>query len=201
MGVTAFLHQKGGTGKSTLAVAAAVVRAADGQPVMLVDADPQGTASEWAQRFGRRFGVEYLNHFHPTFPGLIGPLRKQWPAIIIDGPPSLSEVTESILRSSDRVIIPIRPSMPDLWALPWFAAVVRKLQREGRSLDALLVFNMVVDEPLEPLREEARKRSIPIWEEPIPSDPAFGNLFAGEPLPESLSQLLSRLVDEPPSAA
>jgi chromosome partitioning protein len=201
MGVTAFLHQKGGTGKSTLAVAASIVRAAEGQPVLLVDADPQGTASEWAQRFGRRFGVEYLNHTQPTFPGLIGPLRKQWPVIVIDGPPSLSEVTESILRASDRVIIPIRPSMPDLWSLPWFAAVVRKLQREGRSLDALLVFNMYLGEPLEPLLAEARKRAIPIWDEPIPSDPGFAAMFAGEPLPDTLAQTILRLVDEPPSAA
>jgi chromosome partitioning protein len=201
MGVTAFLHQKGGTGKSTLAVAAAMTRAAQGHPVMLVDADPQGTSSEWAQRFGRRFGVEYLNHLQPTFPTLIGPLRKQWPVIFIDGPPSLSEVTESILRSSDRVVIPIRPSMPDLWALPWFAAVVRKLQREGRRLDAVLVFNMYQGEPLEPLREEAHKRGIPIWDEPIPQDPALPNVFSGEPLPEALAQIVLRLVDEPPSAA
>jgi chromosome partitioning protein len=201
MGVTAFLHQKGGTGKSTLAVAAAMTRAAQGHTVMLIDADPQGTASEWAQRFGRRFGVEYLNHIQPTFPGLIAPLRKQWPAIIIDGPPSLSEVTESILRACDRVIIPIRPSMPDLWALPWFAAVVRKLQREGRRLDAVLLFNMYQGEPLEPLIAEARKRAIPIWDEPIPSDPALAAIFAGEPLPSDLAQILMRLVDEPPSAA
>ena len=114
MAVTAFLHQKGGTGKSTLAIASAIALAGDGKSVLLVDADPQGTSSEWGNRFGEHFGVETHTHIQPNFPALIATLRRQWPMILIDGPPALSEVTESILKASDRVIIPVRPSLPDL---------------------------------------------------------------------------------------
>ena len=201
MAVTAFLHQKGGTGKSTLAIAAAIALARKGRPVLLVDADPQGTVSEWGNRFGKRFGVETHTHFQPNFPALLTPLRRQWPTILIDGPPSLSEVTESILKASDRVIIPVRPSLPDLWALPWFVAVVRKLQREGRALHALLLFNVYRGEPLEPLLAEVKDWSIPVWAEPIPADAALAGLFAGGELPEALAESILRLVEEPDSAA
>ena len=201
MAVTAFLHQKGGTGKSTLAIAAAIALAGDGKSVLLVDADPQGTASEWGNRFGERFGVETHTHIQPTFPALIPSLRRQWPTILIDGPPSLSEVTESILKACDRVIIPARPSLPDLWALPWFAAVVRKLQREGRALQPLLVFNMVDGEPLEPLFEEVRACSLPVWERSIPEDDSLAGLFAGGRLSEPLAEMLLQLVEDPDTAA
>lgn len=201
MTVTAFLHQKGGTGKSTLAIAAAIALASKGRQVLLVDADPQGTASEWGNRFGQQHGVETLLHIQPNFPALIASLRRQWPTVLIDGPPSLSEVSESILKASDRVVIPVRPSPPDLWALPWFVTVVRKLQREGRGLDALLVFNMHKGEPLEPLIEHVRAWPIPVWDEPIPADDALAELFNGAGLPERLADLILRLVDEPDTAA
>jgi chromosome partitioning protein len=201
MTVTAFLHQKGGTGKSTLAIASALALASEGHAVMLVDADPQGTASEWGHRFGRRHGVETHLHIQPNFPSLLAAMRRQWPTVLIDGPPSLSEVTESILHASDRVIIPVRPSIPDLWSLPWFVSIVRKLQREGHRLGAQLVFNMHRGEPLEPLMEQVSAWPIPVWEEPIPADDALAALFAGEPLPENLAELILRLVEEPDSAA
>jgi chromosome partitioning protein len=201
MAVTAFLHQKGGTGKSTLAIAAAIALAGERKTVLLVDADPQGTVSEWGSRFGERFGVETHTHIQPNFPALLAPLRRQWPTILIDGPASLSEVTESILKASDRVIIPVRPSLPDLWALPWFAAIIRKLQREGRPLHPLLVFNMHRGERLEPLIEEMRAWPIPVWEEPIPADDTLAGLFAGATLTEPLAEAILRLVEEPSSAA
>ncbi len=46
MRVLAFLHQKGGTGKSTLAVATACALAARSEPPLLLDADSQGTSSD-----------------------------------------------------------------------------------------------------------------------------------------------------------
>ncbi len=48
MSVYVFASQKGGVGKSTLAVAFAAELNARGRKVLLVDADPQGSASSWA---------------------------------------------------------------------------------------------------------------------------------------------------------
>lgn len=197
MAVTAFLHQKGGTGKSTLAIAAALALQEKGEPALLVDADPQGTASEWANRFGKRFGVESLHHIQPTLATLAESWREEWRHVIVDGPPSLSLMTESILVGVDRVIVPVRPSLPDIWALPWLAALVRKLRREGRAPAAAVAFNMYRGEPLEPLIAEMKQWGLPVWPEPIPASDELAALFAGAALDDASAQRMLRLLEMP----
>ncbi|MCH8843890.1 MAG: ParA family protein [SAR324 cluster bacterium] len=198
MSVVSLLHQKGGTGKSTLAIAAAISYLGAGEKVVLIDADPQGTSGDWGNRFGSAFGLEVVSHIRPNFPALVESLRQDWERIVIDGPPSLSPVTESILAASDRVIVPVRPSLPDLWSIPWFATVVKKLRGSGHPLRPLVVFNMHRGEALEPLNAEISAWNIPAWHESIPADEAFPRLFEGVPLPQRLAEMIGRLIaDEP----
>lgn len=86
MQIIAFLGQKGGTGKTTLATAIAVRAARDGKSVALIDLDPQGSATKWAKRrkgdnpavaarqpfeladtldILRQGGAEFVGHRHP----------------------------------------------------------------------------------------------------------------------------------------
>ena len=58
MPIVGFVHQKGGTGKSTLSIALALALAQAEHRVMLLDTDYQGTASEWGNRHGFRTGIE-----------------------------------------------------------------------------------------------------------------------------------------------
>jgi chromosome partitioning protein len=54
--IIAVLNQKGGVGKTPLAVHIAAALAMQGARVLLVDADPQGSARDWAAaRVGERF--------------------------------------------------------------------------------------------------------------------------------------------------
>ncbi|MEE8395645.1 MAG: ParA family protein [bacterium] len=194
MEVVSFLHQKGGTGKSTLAVGAAAALAARGEAVLLMDADYQGTAQEWGNRFGTRLGVETRSQVQPILHEEVARYRNAVRWLIVDGPPSLSPMTESILRASDRVVIPVRPARPDLWALPWLVAVIKKLRGKGEKPAAKLVFNMVNDEALEPLRQEIAPLGLPVHPTPLPSHPAFKALFEGQPLPADLAaQVLALL--------
>ena len=50
MRTIAFTSQKGGTGKSTLAIGLAVVAMEDGERVFILETDPQGTVSYWSAR-------------------------------------------------------------------------------------------------------------------------------------------------------
>ncbi|MCZ6533943.1 MAG: ParA family protein [SAR324 cluster bacterium] len=194
MKAVSFLHQKGGTGKSTLAIGAATALAARGERVLLLDADHQGTSAEWGNRFGHGFKVSTGAHVQPGLEDALEGLARDQDWVIIDGPPSLSSITEGILRASNKVIIPVRPAPPDLWALPWLAAIAEKLRREGRGPQPLVVVNMHQGEPLEPVLAEIAELQLPTHPQPLPAHPAFPALFEGHALPEHLAKLLLDLL-------
>jgi chromosome partitioning protein len=114
--VIAILNQKGGVGKTTLAVHIATALARKGCTVLLLDADPQGSALDWAA----------ARHGEPLFPvvGLPkGSIHKELPAlagnfdyVIIDGPPRVYNVAQSAIMASDLVLVPVQPSPYDVWA-------------------------------------------------------------------------------------
>ena len=196
MRIVSFLHQKGGTGKSTLAIAAALYLAARGRRVLLLDTDYQGTTSEWGNRYGFEQGVETRSQVQPIVHQEAGRFASMADCLLIDGPPSLSEMSESILRFGGRVVIPVRPNAPDLWALAWLAAMIGKLKREGAALEPLVVFNQVQGESLAPLAEQVRPHRLPVHPTPIPADPAFQALFSGAPLPAPLLELVGGLLGD-----
>ena len=198
MPVVSFVHQKGGTGKSTLAVASAMALAQAGHRVMLLDCDYQGTASEWGIRFGHPFRIESRSQIQPIVHQEIGRFRSQFQWILIDAPPGLSEMTESVLRASDLAVIPSRPSLPDVWAIPWLAAVIRKLGNDGHAVRARVVFNQYNGESLQSLKEELDNWNLPLHPNPLPMDKAFPAVFAGHPLPGPLAEQVLALIEEDP---
>jgi chromosome partitioning protein len=194
MTTVSFLHQKGGTGKSTLSIAAALALAQSHRRVLLIDADYQGTSSEWGNRFGHRGQVEIRSQVQPILEKEVARFRPNFDWIVIDAPPALSPMTESVVRASDRVIIPVRPSLPDIWALPWLAAIIAKLAREGKTVGVRVVFNQHGGEDLTALREEIAFWHLPVHPRPLPLDPAFQAVFAGEALPGPLAEQVLELV-------
>jgi len=194
MPTVAFIHQKGGTGKSTLSISLAWVLAQAGHSVMLLDTDYQGTASEWGNRFGYKTGVETRSLVQPIVHREIARFSPSFEWIVIDGPPSLSPMTESILRACDQMVVPTRPALPDIWALPWLAAIINKLRDEGQTLRARVVFNQYAGEDLAPLREEMVGWNLDLHPETLPVDKAFQEIFAGHPLPGPLAEAILELV-------
>jgi chromosome partitioning protein len=112
-----FASQKGGTGKSTLAVGLAVVAMEDGERVSILETDPQGTISYWSsrrsnpepavERITNRFGLERA---------LRDLKQKGYTLVIIDTPGSDGDVVTEAIRLADLCLIPARPSQADIEA-------------------------------------------------------------------------------------
>lgn len=117
--VIALLNQKGGAGKTTLATHLAGELALQGTRVTLLDADPQGSALDWAQRRlqsrqARLYGVFGLarDSLHQEAPQI----ALQADYVVIDGPPRVAALARSALLAADLVLIPVQPSAYDVWA-------------------------------------------------------------------------------------
>jgi len=114
MRVVAVLNQKGGSGKTTIATNLARAFELDARRVALIDADPQGTASEWASRHEDTPPVYGANTatIHTDLPAL----ADAFDVAIIDGAPSLEDRALSAVKAAHLVLIPVRPSAADIWA-------------------------------------------------------------------------------------
>lgn len=126
--IVAVAGQKGGTGKSTIAVCLADEAATRGRAVLLVDADPQGTVRTWAAiasedtQTSRRPSA----YVEPTVvamgetmhrPDQLPRLAAGFVDVIIDLPPRHGAVQRSALMIADVAVLPCGPSAADAWAL------------------------------------------------------------------------------------
>lgn len=108
--VIGFLNQKGGVGKTTLAVHVADALAGQGRSVLLIDADPQGSALDWAaSRSGEPLFAISIHKELQAF-------AKIYDMVLIDSPPRAYDVARSAIMASDLVLTPVQPSPYDVWA-------------------------------------------------------------------------------------
>ena len=119
--IISMLNEKGGVGKTTLAVNIAYALKQRGYSTLLVDSDPQGSAREWHVRNGGEL-IDLVALDKITIAKDIQPLKKIYDMIVIDGAgwgcmsSSSIEMTIKTLKCSDYVLIPLQPSPYDLHA-------------------------------------------------------------------------------------
>lgn len=142
--IVALLNQKGGTGKTTLSLHLAGALARQGQRVLVVDADPQGSALDWAEArtqagLERRFGVVGLPRetLHREAPAL----ARDADHVVIDGPPRVTGIARSALLAADVVLMPVQPSPFDGWA----SAEMLRLLDEARMFRPELAARFVLN--------------------------------------------------------
>lgn len=137
--VITIAQQKGGAGKTTLAVNLAVEFLLRGQRVALLDTDPQGSLGRWFMARRDGVGVEGMDFSTASAWGVsyeCEKLRKTNDMVIVDTPPKVDADLRPALREADLVLIPVASSHLDLWAVD---GVLDLIQREGRA--AMIVLN------------------------------------------------------------
>jgi chromosome partitioning protein len=117
--IISLVSQKGGVGKSSLAIAIAWELHARGSRVLLVDTDPQATArtaGELAADRGINGPTTVVFGKDLSRPNQLPALAKQFDHVVIDTPGKLSDVTTPVLMVSDVALVPIGPSPAELWS-------------------------------------------------------------------------------------
>ena len=135
MHVVALATQKGGTGKSSLAVSLAVAARERGLKVFVLDMDPQGTARNWYQR--RKTPHPQVGTIDPSrLPAALERLRSTGcDLVFIDTPGFDAPAATASLQEADLCLIPARPSIVDIEAT---IPTVRSLTKLGRHFAFVL---------------------------------------------------------------
>lgn len=125
MDVIAIVAQKGGTGKTTLAVSLAVAADRAGRTVAIVDLDPQASASNWSDR--READSPVVVSAQPTRLGYVLSAAEKQGAdlLLIDTPPRAEQTAMAAARAAHFILIPCRPAIYDLETVATTVELVR----------------------------------------------------------------------------
>lgn len=109
--------------------------------VLLVDADPQGSALDWAasRTAEPMFPVAGLpkSSIHKELPAL----AKGYECVLIDGPPRVYDVARSAIMASDLILIPVQPSPYDVWAAKEIVDLLQEAASFKPNLKSAFVIN------------------------------------------------------------
>lgn len=168
--IVSFINQKGGVGKTTLAINTAAALATTGARVLLIDADEQKSAGSWAAVRGDKpapfqvVGMARDNMLQDAVR-----LAASFDHTVIDGPPRARAIARSVIIASDVVCIPIEPSGLSTWAAD---ETVNQIG-EARALKPNLECGFVVSRKIgktvigREIREIAAASGLPIFESEI----------------------------------
>lgn len=143
MPTIALCGQKGGTGKTTIATNIAGEFIARGRRVLLVDADPQRSASTWKAvgEEHRQVMPSILLMGAEMHRGQLDSIGRGFDLTVIDCPPALDAVQRSALMVADLALIPCAPATFDAWALDASLKLAREAQKVRRRLRVAVVIN------------------------------------------------------------
>jgi chromosome partitioning protein len=137
--IISILNQKGGTGKTTLAVNITREYTKRTFKTLLVDSDSQGSALRWHEESGGDL-IDLTCLPVTTLDKDVLKFKDRYERIIIDGVPRVSPLTVCAIKAADVVLIPVQPSPYDIWATePLVELVKQRIEMTEGKLKAAFV--------------------------------------------------------------
>jgi len=138
--VTVIANLKGGSGKSTVAFNLGLWLQMKGQPVVAYDLDPQCTLGDVAE-VRREEGYAPPLVVYQDTDKLKDILRMHPGQVLVDvGAANMDAMRQAIINA-DRVLIPVPPSQPDVWATQRFIDIVNEAVTDGQGPDLFAFVN------------------------------------------------------------
>lgn len=134
-------NQKGGCGKTTIAIHLAHAIALAGRKVLLVDADPQSSAGGWAAVRGEATPFVVAGMARETLHRDLPAMMEGFDHGVIDSPPRVSALARSAIIASDLTLIPVQPSNYDAWAAAETVNLIKEAQQYKPDLVAAFIIN------------------------------------------------------------
>lgn len=142
MSIIALVGNKGGAGKTTLAVNMATVLGRSSRTAVF-DSDPQASALQW-RAISTDDTLPPVYDTAWTLDSDAFSMADEFDHVFIDCPPSVNAPqTDAVLQISDVVLIPVQPSPLDLWATVHIDQAVQRAREVNPRLKARLVINQL----------------------------------------------------------
>ncbi len=142
--ILAVVNQKGGAGKTTIALNLAAAMSAQGKRVLVIDADPQQTAQDWAAVREGPTPFQVIGLAKPVLHRDLPGMTADYDSIVIDGAPRNYEVARSAIAAADVVLIPVQPSGADFWASRETVTLVKEMHSFKETQKSVFVVSRKV---------------------------------------------------------
>ncbi len=140
MEIWSVLSQKGGAGKTTVALHLAVAALQDGKNVIVIDVDPQQSAAKWSN-IREIDSPKIIAAITPDLPKVLADAAKRGVELaIIDTSPRADRDCIDICRRADFVVVPVRPSVMDI---PAVEETMQLIETAGQRNKSVIVLNAV----------------------------------------------------------
>lgn len=145
--------EKGGTGKSTCATNIAVYFSIAGKDVAILDADIQGTASDWMttreQSIVEGCDIPHVDVFiqNKEIDKIAKRLSNKYDIVIIDVGGQAGRALGAALLCSDIIYMPVRPSQADLWTLDKMETLVDNAKGINPKLNSYVFLSQAPTHP------------------------------------------------------